>query len=242
MGSGKQPAGDASRPEPAGGGKAASTEASQKTAHQVSLPASLDQVPGECPLDSLPVIEGPTEGREQASFSKAGISITTEEVSRGEGQGILAAFYESSSYPPPSYLAEYEKIVPGLASKVMTWIEDESKFRRKEDALQSSHEREIETARAVHRSRLETRAMDLAEKSMGWGNFRANVGMFLAWPLVVCIVVAGTYLIHEGHDAAGTTMVVSGLGTVVGAFILNKLSVSQERSADDKESEEPEDS
>jgi uncharacterized membrane protein len=190
---------------------------------------------------------GPITGRlpadiERAKFSKALVSITTEEVSEDQGQAVLAAIYESSSYPPPHYLAEYEKIVPGLASKVMGWIEEESKFRRKEDQLQSSHKRAIETARAEHRAKLETRAIDLAEKSMGWGIFRANVGMFLAWPLVIGIVAAGTYLINQGHDTAGATLVVSTLGTVLGAFVLNRIAEQREQSAGTEDGERDDDS
>jgi len=103
-------------------------------------------------------------------------------------QQVFAAQLESSPYPPPEYLAGYEKTVPGLAAKVMGWIEEESKFRRKEQHEEDIHRRQMEKNAAEHRIKLENRAMDLSERALGWGIFRANVGMFLAWPLVIGIV------------------------------------------------------
>lgn len=138
-------------------------------------------------------------------------------------QQFVAARLESSPYPSPDYLAGYERIVPGLGRKVMGWIEEESKFRRREEHEENIHRREIEKSAAEHRIKLENRAMDLSEKAMGWGIFRANVGMFLAWPLVIGIVGWGGYLIHEGHDTAGATLVLGALGTVVGAYLLGVL-------------------
>ncbi len=65
--------------------------------------------------------------------------------------------------------------------------------------------------------------MDLGEKALSSGIRRATVGMWLAWPLVIGIVAAGTYLISQGHDTAGTILVSLALSPVIGAFVLNRL-------------------
>jgi len=114
----------------------------------------------------------------------------------------------------------------------MGWIEEESKFRRREEHEDNIHRREIEKNAAEHRTKLENRAMELADKALGWGIFRANVGMFLAWPLVIGIVGWGGYLIHEGHDASGATVVLGALATVVGAYLLGALPNREGKSPD----------
>lgn len=84
------------------------------------------------------------------------------------------------------------------------------------------------------------RAMDLGERALTSGIFRANIGMFLSWPMMMGVIVAGSLLVHTGHDKAGTTIVIGGLGLVGGTYIVNKLKKtegSQNKGKDETEDE-----
>ena len=140
----------------------------------------------------------------------------------GDGRQIIAATYEGILHPP-HHLRGYDEIVPGAAKEIIAWVTDESKHRRKLELGESLHRRGLEKRESENRMRLESKGMDLGEKALGWGIFRANVGMFLAWPLVIGIVAAGATLIYKGHDVAGTILAESGLALVVGAFVLQKI-------------------
>ena len=147
-------------------------------------------------------------------------SVTTEIV--GHQSQYVAASYEGP-LPPPAFLKGYEDLSPGAATEIISWVKTESQHRRRMELADAEHRRKIETDETQHRIKLETRAMDLGERALNSGISRAKAGMFLAWPLVITIVAAGTFLIAHGHDTAGTILVESTLLTVVGAYILNQL-------------------
>jgi uncharacterized membrane protein len=147
-------------------------------------------------------------------------SLTT--MVDGDSRQIIAASYEGI-LPPPSILRGYDEIVPGSAKGIISWVSQESKHRRTLEIEEAEHRRRLEKEESEHRRRLEDKGMALGEKALGWGIFRANAGMLLAWPLIIGIVAAGAYLIHEGHDWAGTIMVESALAIVVGAFVLQRI-------------------
>jgi uncharacterized membrane protein len=149
-----------------------------------------------------------------------GFSVTTEMVKRHPQ--VVATSYEGP-LPPPAFLRGYEELSPGAATEIISWVKDESQHRRNLELAELDHRRTLETEESRHRMRLETRAMDLGEKALNSGIARANAGMYLAWPLVIGIVAAGTYLIVQGHDTAGTFLVESALLIVVGAYILNRI-------------------
>lgn len=207
-----------------------------------------EKPPGERPASSRPradepkqetpeknpsgvAISSPGEGVIVASTTPSGADI--EEVPGssdyslttmmdGASRQIIAASFEGA-LPPPSILRGYDEVVPGSAKDIISWVSQESKHRRSLEIEEAKHRRKLETEESEHRRRLEEKGMALGEKALGWGIFRANVGMFLAWPLVIGIVAAGAYLIHEGHDWAGTIMVESALLIVVGAYVLQRI-------------------
>ncbi len=147
-------------------------------------------------------------------------SVTTEMVDRDVH--FLAASYEGP-LPPPAFLKGYEELSPGAAAEIISWVKTEGQHRRKMELAEADHRRKIETDEVEHRMKLETRAMELGERALKSGINRANVGMALSWPLVIGIVGAGTYLIAQDHDWAGTVIVDSALLIVVGAYVLNRL-------------------
>jgi uncharacterized membrane protein len=125
--------------------------------------------------------------------------------------------------PPPSYLKGYEEVVPGSGKEIISWVREESKHRRNMELKDAIHRQSLETAESLHRRQLETRSMDLGEKALKAGIFRANTGMFLAWPLMFGVVLSGSLLVYAGHDSAGTFIVESGLTLVAGTYVLNKI-------------------
>jgi uncharacterized membrane protein len=148
-------------------------------------------------------------------------SITTEMVRREAGQ-VVTSSYEGP-LPPPDILRAYDELSPGAAKEIISWVKAESQHRRKLELAESEHRRKLETEESQHRMRLEVRAMDLGERAMNSGIRRATAGMVLAWPLVLGIVAAGTYLITQNHGWEGVALVDSALGLVIGAYILNYL-------------------
>ena len=137
------------------------------------------------------------------------------------GSSFLAASYEGP-LPPPAYLKGYNDLVPGAAETIISWVNDESVHRRSVELAENQHRRELEKRESEHRMRLEDKGMELGERALDAGIFRANMGMFLAWPLMIGIVSLGGYLIHEGKGGYGITLVESGLAIVVGAYVFKQ--------------------
>ncbi len=171
--------------------------------------------------DAVTVASTTPTGANLSNFpGSSDFSLTT--MVDGEGHQIIAASFEGL-LPPPNILRGYDEVVPGSAQEIISWVTDETKHRREIELADSRHRRELEKKESEHRRRLETKGMELGEKALNGGLFRANVGMLLAWPLVIGIVASGTFLIYNGHDTAGTILAESGLAIVVGAFVLQKI-------------------
>ena len=91
------------------------------------------------------------------------------------------------------------------------------------DLVEGKHHRQLEVDEAKHRRSLETRAMDLGEKALNSGISRANLGMYLSWPLMLLIVLAGSLLVYTGHDTSGTVIVTSGLSLIGGIYAFSTI-------------------
>ncbi len=168
--------------------------------------------PEDCPLPT--VITANTEGGSvelEAISGPPDFSVNTQFDETDPRFQALSASYEGP-LPPPSYLRGYDEIVPGAAREIISWVKEESEHRRR-----------LEVEESKHRRGLEVRAMDLGEKSLNWGIFRATAGLFLAWPLMGGVVVAGYFLIQAGHDWAGTVIVSTGLTLIGGSYVVNKI-------------------
>ena len=158
----------------------------------------------------------------QAISGLGGFSVSTERVDSDMSMVATAASYEGP-LPPPGYLKGYEEVVPGSGKEIISWVRKESEHRRRMDLAECEHRGQLEIDDAKHRRALETRAMDLGERALNSGITRANLGMYLSWPLMVMVVAAGSYLVHTGHDRSGTVIVTSGLGLIGGIYALNKF-------------------
>lgn len=96
----------------------------------------------------------------------------------------------SGPLPPPELLAEYERLFPGAAERMMRQVE-----------LQSAHRREIE---------------HLVVK----GNVRDSRLGIVAGVLVAlgCLAVAG-YAVRRGHPTVAITIATATIGTLAGTFV-----------------------
>jgi uncharacterized membrane protein len=112
-----------------------------------------------------------------------------DEVARTEPQQIVATF-ASQSYsgpiPPPAVLAEFERLVPGAASRIIGWAEQQT----------------------AHRIALESRVID-NEIRRSWA------GLVAGFSFAVGSVAAGSWLIYLGHETSGTSVAVGTVVSVV---------------------------
>lgn len=109
--------------------------------------------------------------------------------------GIAASF--TGPIPPPSLLADYERISPGLSDRIFSMAEDEAKHRRtSESAIITAH---IDDRKCYH-----------AE---------AQRGQMFALIITLSALVVGAYTACQGHEVTGGILGVGGIGGIVTTFI-----------------------
>ena len=153
-----------------------------------------DEAPSDPPLNNSPggerlesevagfvedVLEGYIQDPDERQRAVLSIAMRVEAI--------------ASPYLPPSYLREYEQLVPGSAAKTFELVEK-----------QSTHRQELESS-VVH------------------GNERrADRGQWLGLAVALSFLAAATVLIALGHDAAGTILGSVDLVSLVGIFVFGK--------------------
>ena len=118
--------------------------------------------------------------------------------------GVSISGTYSGPIPPPQLLHEFDQVIPGAAERILRMAE------KQQD----------------HRIRLESRVITS-------DTYRSWAGLVLGSILAVIIILSGSYLIHEGHDWAGTTLVTGTLGVVLAAFIHGVNTRRRERDSKD---------
>jgi uncharacterized membrane protein len=103
-----------------------------------------------------------------------------------------AEFFEGP-LPPPQTLAEYDKICPGSASRILAMAE-----------AQSQHRQELEKHVVVSNCRTQDR------------------GPILGFILAAGVIVIGGYLILQGKELTGLAALVAALAAIVVPFIYGK--------------------
>lgn len=101
--------------------------------------------------------------------------------------------------PPPSMLREYDEVLPGLANRIVTMAETQSK----------------------HRIRLESRVTT----SNIW---RGHLGQIFAFLIAIAGIMAGTYLILHDKPVEGLVAILGPIGGIAGVFVWGKRKQSQE--------------
>jgi uncharacterized membrane protein len=121
----------------------------------------------------------------------------------GDLASIVSISSESSfsgPLPPPQILREFDEVIPGAAERIVKMAE------KQQD----------------HRIRLESRVIT-SDIIRSWA------GLILGACLGIVIVGCGSYLVHEGHDTAGATIITGTLVSLVTAFMSVTKSRRQER-------------
>jgi uncharacterized membrane protein len=132
------------------------------------------------------------------------ITVTLPPAARQRVIHELIAELKISSFsgplPPPEILAEYERIIPGGANRIMVMAETQAKHRQ-------------ELERAVVTS----------------NNRRSNIGLWLGFLVVMFITWAAYDAIMAGHGLAGTVLGTVDIVTIGGLFIYGSQSQRAER-------------
>ncbi len=112
-----------------------------------------------------------------------------------EKESLLA--YQQSVFvgplPPPAYLAEYEKICPGSADRILTLTEDQAHHR---------HAAEMKMIDATIRER--------------------KAGQLMAFSVSTLICGGGIYLLAQGNDISGLVALLTPLAGLAGLFIMSR--------------------
>lgn len=95
-----------------------------------------------------------------------------------------------SPYPPASELEGYERTLPGAADRIFSLVEAES----------------------LHRRELEKKA--LAKESRD-----SLIGFAAAFVVAMTATIGGGFLVYSGYPIAGSIFGLSGVASIVGAFL-----------------------
>lgn len=115
------------------------------------------------------------------------------------GPLLVARSMFSGPMPPPELVREYELILPGAAKYFFSALERQ----------------------ALHRHEMERRTLDAAICN-------ETVGMWLAFVLAVIVIGAGTFLIHEGKDPQGLSLIVGTMVSLCAVFAYSRTRTRRE--------------
>ncbi len=111
----------------------------------------------------------------------------------------------SGPMPPPAMLREYDEVLPGLANRIVTMAENQSK----------------------HRIKLESRVTT----SNIW---RGHLGQIFAFLIAIAGIIAGTYLILQDKPVEGLAAIIGPIAGIAGVFIWGKRKQTQELASKDR--------
>ena len=100
-----------------------------------------------------------------------------------------------SPYPPSAEVEAYERILPGAAERIVSLVE-----------IESQHRRELEKTALKQESR------------------DSLIGLIFAFVVAMTTTVGGGLLIYCDHAVAGSVLGVSGVASIVGAFLRSRPS------------------
>jgi uncharacterized membrane protein len=117
--------------------------------------------------------------------------IQTKKLPDKERHVLQTSFSYSGPIPPPELFAGYEKALPGLADRVMSMSESQT----------------------AHRIQIETRVVKA-------DSLRSILGLIFAFIIVIVGMILGAYLLYKDKPISGFVAMITPLGVVVGAFLL----------------------
>lgn len=101
----------------------------------------------------------------------------------------------SGPLPAPRTLREYNEIIPNGAERIVTVFEKQSDHR-----------------------------MNLEKKVVGRQTFQSLLGQIFGFILAVVFLIAGFYLVIDGHEVAGITIFSLDIVGLVAVFVIGKAS------------------
>lgn len=101
----------------------------------------------------------------------------------------------SGPLPPAEDFAMYEKTVPGAGDRILKMAENQS----------------------LHRQSIENKAIDAQIADV-------KRGQILGFIISIIVLIGGTIIISLGKDATGLSMIITALASLVGVFIIGKIS------------------
>lgn len=99
-------------------------------------------------------------------------------------------------------LAEYDKIVPRGAGRLVAMAESQM----------------------AHRHQLETRVIDSNIRASRWGQVFGFV-------ICMTTILGGFYLVAHGSDVSGMAAIITALGVLIGVFVYGRKREEKERAA-----------
>ena len=99
--------------------------------------------------------------------------------------------------PPPEVLGLYEQVVPGVATAIVNQFTEQGNHRRACEKLELDAD--------IH----------IAQRADG----HVRRGQWLGFVIILTMLASGTWTIHAGHDLAGSAVVVTGIASVIAAFL-----------------------
>ena len=99
--------------------------------------------------------------------------------------------------PHPEILAQYEEVLPGAAERIFTNAESQS----------------------AHRRKVEMTLVTTATSSVKHESNRAYLGLASGTIVAIILILCGAFLVYNGHDWGGTTLVVATIVGLVGIFV-----------------------
>ena len=113
-----------------------------------------------------------------------------QNISDSKGQVVQVASAFSGPLPPPNILAQYNKVIPNAAERILQMAEKEGEHRRRmEEKLISSETSQI------------------------------KIGSIFAFFLGMTALIGGFILAYFDKNIVGIGAIIAGLGTIITAFI-----------------------
>ena len=125
--------------------------------------------------------------------------VVTPQTVEVTEQNSIAVEYQGP-IPPPSALAEYDSISPGLATRILTMAELESK----------------------HRHHIEKGALSANDRTALFKSWSEIIGQCFGFLIGLTAICAGTYLAANGSEGAGGFIGSAGVVGLVAVFVLGR--------------------
>jgi uncharacterized membrane protein len=117
---------------------------------------------------------------------------------------LMSASFSAEVYsgpiPPPSIMAEWEKLLPGSADRILKMAEKQT----------------------AHRITIEEKVVDGDVR-------RSDRGLIFGFIIALVMIIGGLIVIGLGHDVAGAAVITGSLIGVVGLFVYAYISREAER-------------